>query len=1200
MTRLTLVALIIISLYCFGCKLPTKPVSGIPNDIPTPDKGMAFVEPGSDYILYWGSVLTPTGILPQGQILIDPDGIIQYVGSDASGEPGADGATRIIAAYGLAIPGLIDSLHHLNWAQHEPVSLPSDNAVYDYDHRHEWRLGINGKEKLSFDRGLAPQTSQWGEIRLVMNGVTSVVGFTTTSDGGMVRNLDLFSGLDDLGLDTSVKNSTFPLGDIVGPLTLDPTAYNPISWSETDPDLALIAIIAEGTIAEANTEFQAIATTSPSPKLLSYKSVIGPGIGLNTDDLMTMSSEGTSLLWTPRSDLYLYGHTAPVTTMRALGGNIVLGSNWLPTGSSSVWREMIAAREFNKTYLNSTFSDREIIDMVTINPASALQLSDKIGSIAQGLVADIVIVDTRSQTGTDALFAAEPSRIGLVLRAGRPLYGDDVIIDSLASSLSDFETVAVPGTEDGIIKKIAVPGEFGTTIAAIETALGSPFGLFGWRSGDEPPAAPRRTTLPSAPTAGDIDGDGVADASDNAPLIYNPPRPMDGGVQQDDDGDGIGDVADPTPFGDFATPNAPTSLVASDGMAQFAIELDWASSPGANVYFISRSDQASGPFTQIGTSTSNTYADTDVGPDENHYYIIEAAVVVSGTRSAPSNVAHGITLSSISISQIRTGNVTGRIFIEDVIVTAVGPTKYFVQDTGGGANSGITVYLGSAPSVAVGDRLAIDGVLAEYYGDLQLQNGTTDLVTTVNGTGFEPSATVLASSPADWETYEGALISVSSLTVGVPSDGAATTSYTGLNIADYLYDYDNVYPSGGTFSSVVGVITYEPDKYRLQPRSIDDMTPDLLAVDLLESIGPSLSYIWEGETRSTFPEVLAVSLKSICPEDITVIISSSDAGLIVGNVIIPAGNLSAVVPLEAVTASASPYTITASLNSTDLTAEVRVVGATETPSLVSLTPDSASVATNDTVELTVELDLPAPTGGTAVNLSVSGNGSTPTTVTVLHEELTVSFIFTASSASSDTVTATLGLDSDSATIDVIESSGSILVINEVDYDTPGTDSAEFIEIFNPGTTDVDLSDKAVVLVNGSDSNEASRYSLSGTLAAGDYLLLAGTGVTVPSGVTAISLLDNSVQNGAPDGVVLFDTTNFEIMDAISYEGSITTATIIGDPGYYDLVEGTATSAEDNNDTVTSIIRWPNGLDTDNAADDWTETTTPTPGAANSL
>jgi hypothetical protein len=93
---------------------------------------------------------------------------------------------------------------------------------------------------------------------------------------------------------------------------------------------------------------------------------------------------------------------------------------------------------------------------------------------------------------------------------------------------------------------------------------------------------------------------------------------------------------------------------------------------------------------------------------------------------------------------------------------------------------------------------------------------------------------------------------------------------------------------------------------------------------------------------------------------------------------------------------------------------------------------------------------------------------------------------------------------------------------------------------------------------------------------------------------------DNIQDGAPDGVALVDTSTETLVDALSYEGSITQAQITNFAGPVSLVEGTAlaTGTADSNTTVGSLDREPNGSDSDDSQNDWHFDTTPTPGTDN--
>jgi hypothetical protein len=156
-----------------------------------------------------------------------------------------------------------------------------------------------------------------------------------------------------------------------------------------------------------------------------------------------------------------------------------------------------------------------------------------------------------------------------------------------------------------------------------------------------------------------------------------------------------------------------------------------------------------------------------------------------------------------------------------------------------------------------------------------------------------------------------------------------------------------------------------------------------------------------------------------------------------------------------------------------------------------------------------------------------------------------------------------------------------LTINEVDYDQPGADSGGFVELYNGTAAPIALDGLALVYVNGGDGFEYGRAALTGTLAAGAY-----------------HVVEVELQNGAPDGIALLDTAATTLVDALSYEGAITAATIGGIT--YSLVEGTLlpVTVADSNTADGSLSRIPNGRDTDDAASDWQFTTTKTAGAAN--
>jgi len=175
-----------------------------------------------------------------------------------------------------------------------------------------------------------------------------------------------------------------------------------------------------------------------------------------------------------------------------------------------------------------------------------------------------------------------------------------------------------------------------------------------------------------------------------------------------------------------------------------------------------------------------------------------------------------------------------------------------------------------------------------------------------------------------------------------------------------------------------------------------------------------------------------------------------------------------------------------------------------------------------------------------------------------------------------------------------------LVINEVDYDNVGAEDFEFVEIFNAGANPVDLSTVDLLIVNGNNGTVAHTEPLVGTLPAGGYLVVADMGVTVDAGAQVIVPATTfNVENGAPDGVVLYDTVEQSLIDVLTYEGEINAAMIDGMTLDISASAGGTPLDDDNGtDATRSLIRFPNGVDNNDAPAEWQATLTITPGAAN--
>ncbi|HET6989560.1 MAG TPA: amidohydrolase family protein, partial [Kribbella sp.] len=159
---------------------------------------------------------------------------------------------------------------------------------------------------------------------------------------------------------------------------------------------------------------------------------------LNGDDFAAMKAGNSSLVWSPFSNLWLYGATADVRSAKAAGVRLCIGSDWGPSGTRNVLWELKVADLWNKA--ESVFTDEELVRMATSNPGEALSgvWPHPVGRLERGALADLIVI---RRSGTDVhrtLIEATEADIRLVVVGGRARYGLRSLMKPLAPTATQI------------------------------------------------------------------------------------------------------------------------------------------------------------------------------------------------------------------------------------------------------------------------------------------------------------------------------------------------------------------------------------------------------------------------------------------------------------------------------------------------------------------------------------------------------------------------------------------------------------------------------------------------------------------------------------------------------------------------------------------------------------------------------------------
>lgn len=738
---------------------------GVPS--PAPSGKLCTVKPGNNTLLFIANILTPDQWLERGHLLVDASGKIQCVGCDCRAQ--AQGATEIDCPNGYLTPGLINAHEHLGWALSPPRKPGSTER---YEHRHHWRKGQEGHTSIpSGSSNTSFDAIAWAEIRMILSGATSIAG--SGHAPGLLRNLDRNG--QRLGVPGSLLYDTFPLGDSDGQTSKQgcSTWTSSIRKASTLSSVdAYIPHISEGINTEARNEFLCTSGAAGGELLVTGKTGIIHGIGLLATDIRKMATLGASLIWSPRSNIDLYADTASVPLFLQQGVTVALGTDWPITGSMNMLRELQCADYLNQNHFNKTINDRQLLRMATSWAAKATGASAYLGTLEVGKFADLALFDGTNNTGYRAIIDAKPQEVALVVRGGKPLYGNKDLIDALVSQSSNLcEVLNVCGND----KQLCIKDEnfsSGTlkTLAELKAKFPSAYDLFACQTPkDEPSCVPFRDDKYGKyghSRIDDRDGDGVPDSKDNCPDVFNPIRPMDGGKQADTDGDGVGDVCDVCPF-------------------------------DANTTQCKQFDPNDRDGDGIPNATDN--CPDHPNPKQEDRDKDGIGDVCDPCPDQPNKPGESC---AVSIHDIKSGVVPSgtKVVLKNVLVTAIAANRerVFVQmvstDPGykGVDYSGLMLYLGPSgrtyPTYQPGQRIDVEGDAVDYRGQIQISN-VTKLTVATTQTETLPTPVVVQINEINTPTaskakqLEGVLVQINNVVVTNANPDGPTNDYQEFEVA---------------------------------------------------------------------------------------------------------------------------------------------------------------------------------------------------------------------------------------------------------------------------------------------------------------------------------------------------------------------------------------------------------------------------------
>jgi 5-methylthioadenosine/S-adenosylhomocysteine deaminase len=361
------------------------------------------------------------------------------------GDPSPSGFQDVtpLLTSGTVFPGLIELHNHTAYNL-----LPLWHVPQKYSNRDTWgntaeyhQLVTAPMKTIGEATDLLPALVRYVECKALVGGVTTTQGIALFSAPGVRRYYRGIVRVAEETGDPQLPEAGSRIADVDAG---DPQAF----LTEIERKKCFLLHLSEGTDDAAHKHFEALALPGGgwaiTPSLAGIHCVaLVPG------DFAVMAAHGASMVWSPFSNLLLYGQTAAVGAALAAGTaeapfKIGLGSDWSPTGSKSLFGELKVARVYSENNGN-VFSDDQLVRLATIAGAEILGWDKELGSLEVGKRADLVVVAGQNDASPVApLFEGDERAVQLVVINGTPRYGTPALMVADGPSL---ETVTIGGEQ---------------------------------------------------------------------------------------------------------------------------------------------------------------------------------------------------------------------------------------------------------------------------------------------------------------------------------------------------------------------------------------------------------------------------------------------------------------------------------------------------------------------------------------------------------------------------------------------------------------------------------------------------------------------------------------------------------------------------------------------------------------------------------